>query len=83
MTDRRSLDELKDAGAGRPAPDSVATLYREAFDAFGATILWYRRPGEHPTTAQVLGVAESLRRDGNMASRPLAVRIEAACRAAL
>nr|WP_294505005.1 hypothetical protein [uncultured Rhodopila sp.] len=83
MTDRRNLDELKEAGAGRPAPDPVAALYREAFSKFGAAALWNRRPSDHPTIAQALAVAESLRREGNMQSRPLAVGIEQACRTAL
>nr|WP_294543927.1 hypothetical protein [uncultured Rhodopila sp.] len=83
MTDLRNLDELKEAGAGRPAPDPVAALYREAFSQFGAMALWNRRPSDHPTIAQALVVAESLRREGNMQSRPLAVKIEEACRAAL
>jgi hypothetical protein len=83
MADRHSLDELKELGTGRQAPDEVASLYRQAFLEFGAQVLWSRRPGEHPTIAQALVVAESLRREGNMKSRPLAVRIEEACRAAL
>jgi hypothetical protein len=83
MTDVRSLDELKEAGAGRTAPDDVASLYREAFKTFGARMLWSRAPGDRPTIAQALVVAESLRREGNMVSRPLAARIEAACRAAI
>nr|WP_294521008.1 hypothetical protein [uncultured Rhodopila sp.] len=83
MTDSRNLDELKEAGAGRPAPDPVAALYREAFSQFGAMALWNRKPSAHPTIARALAVVESLRREGNMQSRPLAVRIEEACRAAL
>jgi hypothetical protein len=83
MTDRRSLGELKEAGAGRPVPESVAILYREAFSAFGPVALWNRKPSAHPTIAQALLVAENLRREGNMQSRPLAVKIEEACRAAL
>jgi len=83
MADRPGLDELKEAGAGRPAPDAVAVLYREAFSVFGAAALWNCKPSAHPTIAQALAVAESLRREGNMQSRPLAVRIEEACRAAL
>jgi hypothetical protein len=83
MPDRRGFDELKAAGEGRPAPESVARLYRRAFEEFGAQSLWSRRPSDRPTIAQALVVAESLRREGNMKSRPLAVQIEAACRAAL
>ena len=83
MTDARDLEELKRLGAGRPAPEGVAALYHEAFKTFGAQALWTRTPSEHPTIAQALAVAESLRREGNMKSRPLAARIEAACRAAV
>ena len=83
MTDNRSIDALKEAGAGRPAPQNVALLYRRAFTEFGAQMLWNRKPSLHPTLAQALVVAASLRREGNMASRPLALQIEAACRAAL
>lgn len=65
MTDRRSLDDLKQAGAGRPAPESVVSLYHRAFQEYGAAALWSRRPSEHPTIAQALVVAESLRREGS------------------
>jgi hypothetical protein len=83
MVDRHSLDELKELGAGRQAPDEVVSLYRQAFLEFGVQALWSRRPREHPTITQALVVAENLRREGNMKSRPLAVQIEEACRAAL
>jgi hypothetical protein len=83
MTDTPSLEELKERGAGRPAPDAVAALYRLAFKEFGVQALWSRRPSERPTIAQALVVADSLRREGSMRSRPLAAQIEAACRAAL
>jgi hypothetical protein len=83
MTDRRTLDELKEAGEGRRAPEDIAALYRQAFAEFGVQSLWSRKPSERPTIAQALVVAESLRQEGNMKSRPLAARIEAACRAAL
>jgi len=82
-TDTRSLDELKDLGAGRPAPHDVARLYHQAFREFGAQALWSRRPSTTPTIAQALAVAESLRREGNLQSRALAVEIEQACRAAV
>jgi hypothetical protein len=70
-------------GAGRPAPDGVVLLYRKAFHDYGAQALWSRTPSERPTIAQALVVAESLRREGDMNTRPLAVEIEEACRAAL
>lgn len=83
MADRRSIEELKDLGAGRPAPEEVALLYHQAFRDFGTAALWSRRPSERPTITQALVVADALRNEGSMRSRPLAVRIEAACRAAL
>jgi len=82
-TDTRNVDELKELGAGRPAPDDITRLYHRAFREFGAQALWSRRPSEAPTVAQALVVAESLRREGNLQSRALAVEIEQACRAAL
>ena len=81
MTEHVSLDDLKDHGAGQPAPGSVAALYHEAFRRFGAAMLWQWRELERPTIAQALAVADSLRSEGNLASRAVAVRIEAACRA--
>jgi hypothetical protein len=83
MTDSRNLHALKKAGAGRPAPDAIASLYRKAFHDYGARMLWSRKPSDHPTIAQALAVAETLRSEGNMESRPLAAQIEQACRAAL
>ena len=83
MPDRRSVEELKKLGAGRPAPADIVRLYRQAFQEFGTLALWSRRPSEHPTIAQALVVADSLRREGTMRTRPLAARIEEACRAAL
>ena len=77
-----TVEEMKEHGAGRLAPDDVVRLYHQAFRQFGAQALWSRRPSERPTIAQALGVAESLRREGDMRCRPLAVQIEAACRAA-
>jgi hypothetical protein len=83
MNEARDIEELKRLGAGRPAPDRVIALYRQAFAEFGAESLWSRRPTDRPTITQALVVAESLRREGSMKSRPLAARIEEACRAAL
>ena len=74
---------LKDLAAGRPASEDVVALYHEAFQRFGALALWSTRRLERPTIAQVLGVGEALRVEGNLAARALSVRIEDACRAAL
>ncbi len=83
MAEDLTLDELMELGAGRPAPEAVAALYRQAFCEFGARALWSRRPSEHPTITQALVLAESLRRDGDMTTRTLAARSEEACRSAL
>lgn len=82
-SDTRSLEQLKEFGAGRLAPAEVARLYHQAFREFGTQSLWSRRPSETPTIAQALVIAEGLRREGNLKSRALAVEIERACRAAL
>jgi hypothetical protein len=82
-TDTRDIEHLKALGAGRLAPEPIAQLYHRAFQDFGTMALWSRRPSKHPTIAQVLSVAESLRREGNLKSRALAVDIELACRAAV
>ncbi len=77
-------DALKDLGAGKAAPADVARLYRQAFTDFGTRALWnYRTDIEHPTITQALMVADSLRVEGNVEARALAVQIELACRAAL
>jgi hypothetical protein len=79
----RELEQLKESGAGRPAPEAIARLYRQAFREFGAQVLWSRRPSAAPTIAQALVIADALRREGNLRSRALAIEIEQACRAAL
>jgi hypothetical protein len=81
--DSRDLEQLKELGAGRAAPDEIARLYDQAFRDYRTLALWNRRPSEKPTIAQALVVAESLRREGNLQSRALAYEIERACRAAL
>jgi hypothetical protein len=83
MIDISDVEQLKELGAGRPAPEEVARLYHQAFRDFGAQALWSRRASAAPTIAQALVIAESLRREGNLRSRALAIEIERACRAAL
>ena len=77
------IEELKARGAGRPAPEAVVALYRQAFAEFGVRALWSRTPSVRPTIAQALVIAQGLRTEGDMRARPLAARIEDACRAAL
>ena len=83
MADDRSIDTLKDLGAGLPAPARVAALYRQAFKEFGAQALWSSRPVERPTPADALAIVHSLRVEGNLKARRLAEHIEGLCRAAL
>jgi hypothetical protein len=83
VPDAPTIDDLKQRGAGVTAPDAVARLYRQAFADFGVQALWSRRPTSQPTIAQALVIADALRREGSMATLPLAARIEEACRAAL
>lgn len=77
------IEALKDAGAGRTAPEAVAALYREAYARYGVSALWSRRAREAPTIAMALVVADALRREGDMEARRFAARIEEACRAAV
>ncbi len=83
MNDTRTLDELKDLGSGRPAPEDVARVYHQAFADFGTRALWNWRELDPPTITQALAIADSLRTEGNREARALAAQIEQACRAAL
>jgi hypothetical protein len=83
MADTRDLEQLKDLGAGRPAPEEVVRLYRRAFAEFGTRALWNWRHMEHPTITQALAIADSIKVEGDIKARALAVAIEQACRAVL
>lgn len=78
-----TLDELKDRGVGHPAPADAVRLYRQGFAEFGTRALWNWRALEQPTITQVLAIADSLRVEGDLRARALAIAIEQACRAAL
>ena len=54
-----------------------------AFTEFGTRALWNWRRLERPTITQALAIADSSRAEGNLTARALAVKIEAACRAAV
>jgi 3-methyladenine DNA glycosylase AlkC len=64
-------------------PEDFATLYRRAFEQFGASALWSSRPVPNPTPADALAITETLRVEGNLQARRLAEQIEQACRAAV
>lgn len=83
MDTRSTLQQLKDLGAGVPAPQNVVSLYRQAFAEFGTHALWSWKALPNPTITQTLAIADSLRSEGNLKARQLAVEIEQACRAAL
>jgi hypothetical protein len=83
MADTRELEQLKDLGAGRAAPEAVVRLYQQAFAEFGTRALGSWRRMEHPTITQALAVADSLKVEGDVKARALAITIEQACRAAL
>ena len=77
------IEDLRQRGSGIRASDRVASLYQQAFQDFGPQFLWSRRASTWPTFTQALTIAETLRREGDVAARTLAIRIEQACRAAL
>ena len=64
-------------------PEDYASLYRRAFEEFGASALWSSKPVPNPTAADALAITHSLRVEGNRETRKLAEKIEQACLAAL
>ena len=83
MDHATELYEAKLRGAAIPAPADLRALYDRAFAEFGPRALWSSRPSANPTIANLLAITESLRVEGGIAGRRLAVAIEAGCRAAL
>jgi hypothetical protein len=67
---------------GVTTPDFVS-LYRQAFEQFGAHALWNKRFIDLPEPDDALVVARALRIEGNLQARRLAEEIEQACRAAI
>lgn len=64
-------------------PENFVSLYRRAFEEFGASALWSSRPVPAPTPADALAITLSLRVHGNFEARRLAEQIEVACRATI
>ncbi len=63
-------------------PQEIATLYRRAFDEFGASALWSSKPVAEPTPDDAMAITRSLRVEGDLNARRLAEQIEQACRRA-
>lgn len=59
--------------------DDLVSLYRRAFEDFGASALWSSRPVRNPTPEDALAITRSLRVEGDMRARRLAEQIEQAC----
>jgi hypothetical protein len=57
------------------------SLYRQAFEQFGVSALWSRKPLPDPTPAEALAITWTLRVEGDLRARRLAEQIEQACRA--
>jgi len=70
MTDKRTLDELKEAGDGRPAPGRDCVPLPQAFEQFGARALWSRKPSQRPTGAGRVGEPAPRRQHDALTSRP-------------
>lgn len=66
-----------------PRLADLRSLYRRAFEEFGASALWSSRAVPDPTPADVLAITYSLRVEGDLQARRLAEQIEQSCRAAL
>ena len=64
-----------------PSHEDFVTLYRRAFQEYGARALWNVREVEHPTPEDALAITWSLRVEGNLGARRLAEQIETTCHA--
>ncbi len=73
-----------DTMSTEPTPqEDFASLYRRAFQDFGAAALWSSCAVSEPTREDALAITHSLRVEGTLEARRLAEQIEQACRAAL
>lgn len=68
--------------AGLTDPEDFVSLYRRAFQEYGASALWSSRPVANPSCEDALAITRSLRVEGDLKARRLAEQIEKACRAA-
>jgi hypothetical protein len=70
-------------GTETAQPQDFVSLYRRAFEQYGASALWSSRAVPDPTPADALAITRSLRVEGNLSARRLAEQIEQACRAVI
>ncbi len=70
-------------GTETAQPQDFVSLYRRAFEQYGASALWSSRAVPDPTPADALAITRSLRVEGNLSARHLAEQIEQACRAVI
>jgi len=68
---------------GSAPPEDFVSLYRRAFEEYGASALWSSRPVPNPSCEDALAITRSLRVEGDLKARHLAEQIEQACRAAV
>ena len=66
-----------------PQPADFVSLYRRAFEEFGASALWSSKAVPDPTPSDALAITYTLRVEGDLQARRLAEQIEQACLAAL
>jgi hypothetical protein len=76
---RKGFQALTDAVLQRAASNHVASLYHKAFELYGPLCFWSTKEMDVPSISDALDAASRLKREGNMASRRLAVEIEDAC----
>jgi hypothetical protein len=76
---RKEFRELTDTARQAAASAHAASLYHKSFDLYGPLCLWSTKEMDIPSVADVLDAASRLKREGNMASRRLAIEIEDAC----
>jgi hypothetical protein len=57
-------------------PTDFASLYRRAYEEFGASALWSSRAVPDPTPADAPAITNSLRVEGDLRARRLAEQIE-------
>ncbi|WP_244764096.1 hypothetical protein [Shinella curvata] len=76
---RLSKCDIGELDLSQPATAGVASLYHKAFENYGSLCFWSTKEMDEPSVADVLDAASRLKREGNMATRRFALRLEDAC----